>query len=140
MIMAQTTAALLVLASLLSGGTAAGAAPQASQERVQVSAQASPERVRVAAQTAAPNLRACYDGNCKLTIRKTVRFRVNPRFGVTRLSISFTSNFIRVKGTGPGVSGQTMFGKGGSGTVNGIKVRLISLSGSKAVLRLSTKR
>ncbi|GAA3007364.1 hypothetical protein [Streptosporangium longisporum] len=132
--MAQTTAALLVLASLLSGGTvnggtAAGGTPQAS-----------PERVRVSAQTAAPNLRACYDGNCKLTIRKTVRFRVNPRFGVTRLSISFTSNFIRVKGTGPGVSGQTMFGMGGSGTVNGIKVRLVSLSGSKAVLRLSTKR
>ncbi|MFI6507053.1 hypothetical protein ACIBCT_05565 [Streptosporangium sp. NPDC050855] len=127
--MAQTTAALLVLASLLSGGTAAGGTPQAS-----------PERVRVSAQAAAPNLRACYDGRCRLTLSKTARFRVSPRFGVTRLSISFTSRLVRVKATGPGVTSQAVFGTGGSGTVNGISVRVVSLSKGKAVLRLTPVR
>ncbi|MGC5010671.1 hypothetical protein ACLQ2R_07900 [Streptosporangium sp. DT93] len=138
--MVQTTAALLVLASLLSGATATGGAPQASPERVQVSTQASPERVRVSTQAAAPNLRACYDGNCRLTITKTARFRVHPKFGITRMSISFTSTRIRVRGTAAGSFSQSVFGANGTGTVNGIKVRVVSLSGSKAVLRLSTKR
>ncbi|MEU4829603.1 hypothetical protein [Streptosporangium sp. NPDC023615] len=127
--MVQTTAALLVLASLLSGGTAATGAPQSS-----------PERVRASAQTAAPNLRACYDGKCKLTITKPVRFRVDPQYGFTRISISFNSRAVRARGITEGGFGEVEFGIHGSGTLGGIDIRLVSLSKRKAVLRLSPAR
>ncbi|MEV0385419.1 hypothetical protein [Nonomuraea sp. NPDC050643] len=89
---------------------------------------------------AKPNLRACYDGKCKLTLTKSVSFRISPRFGITRLAISFTGSTVRVKGTGPGVMSQALLGRGSSGSVNGIQVRIVKLSSSKAVLRLTTRR
>ncbi|MEU8398854.1 hypothetical protein AB0C28_26965 [Nonomuraea sp. NPDC048892] len=90
--------------------------------------------------TAKPNLRACYDGKCKLTLTKSVSFRVSSRFGITRLAIAFNSSMVKVRGTGAYVSSQAVLGRGSSGSVNGIGVRILSLSGSKAVLRLSPVR
>lgn len=88
---------------------------------------------------AKPNVRACYDGNCKLTLTKSVSFRVSPKFGLTRLYISFTADGLAVSGEGS--SRVESFGStDGSVTVNGIKVRPLSLSDSRAVLRLSTKK
>ncbi|GAA1678577.1 hypothetical protein GCM10009733_089280 [Nonomuraea maheshkhaliensis] len=92
------------------------------------------------ATTTKPNLRACYDGKCKLTLTKSVSFRVSSRFGVTRLAIAFNSSMVKVRGTGAYVSSQAVLGRGSSGSVNGIGVRILSLSGSKAVLRLSPVR
>ena len=43
-------------------------------------------------------------------------------------------------GTGPGVFSQARLGAGSKGSVNGIGVRVVSLSGSKAVLHLSPVR
>jgi hypothetical protein len=122
--MSQTIAALLVLASAVTGGLApSGHTPAADL---------------VAATR--PNLRACFDGKCKLTLTKKVSFRVSSKFGITRLSITFTRSSVRVRGTGPGVVSQALLGAGSSGSVNGIGVRVVSLSGSKAVLRLSPVR
>ncbi|MEV0160705.1 hypothetical protein B0I32_124134 [Nonomuraea fuscirosea] len=90
--------------------------------------------------TAKPNLRACYDGKCKLTLTKSVSFRVSSRFGITRLAIAFNSSTVKVRGTGAYVSSQAVLGRGSTGSVNGIGVRILSLSGSKAVLRLSPVR
>ncbi|NUP41761.1 MAG: hypothetical protein HOV96_19220 [Nonomuraea sp.] len=87
-----------------------------------------------------PNVRACYDGRCTLTLTKGVSFRVSPRFGITRVSISFTSERVHVKGTGGGGTSEAFFGKGGSGSVNDIDVRIVSLSTGRAVLRLTPKR
>ncbi|MEV0201886.1 hypothetical protein [Nonomuraea sp. NPDC050691] len=67
-------------------------------------------------------------------------FRVSSRFGITRLSISFNSWSVRVKGTGPGVMSQAMFSRGTSGSVNGIRIRATSLTSGKAVLRLTPVR
>ncbi|GAA3712135.1 hypothetical protein GCM10022224_092110 [Nonomuraea antimicrobica] len=90
--------------------------------------------------TAKPNLRACYDGKCDLTLTGSVSFRVSgSRFGITRLAISFTADTVLVKGTGPGVASQAMLGKGTSGSVNRIGVQVVSLSAGKAVLRLAPK-
>jgi hypothetical protein len=92
------------------------------------------------AATAKPNLRACYDGTCKLTLTRGVSFRVSSRFGITRLAITFTSATVRVKGTGPGVMSQAYLGEGSTGSVNHIGVRVVSLSSGKAVLRLTARR
>lgn len=117
-------AAFLVLASVVTGGLA----PTSH----------TPSADMVAATR--PNLRACFDGKCKLTLKKPVSFRVSSKFGITKLSITFTRSSVRVKGTGPGVASQALLGAGTSGSVNGIGVRVVSLSGSKAVLRLSPVR
>ncbi|GAA3410872.1 hypothetical protein [Streptosporangium vulgare] len=136
--MAQTTVALLLLAAL-TGGTApahSGLAP--AQTRT-----AAPTPVSAAAPAASaarPNFRACYDGRCKLTLSKAVRFRVSPRFGVTRLSVSFTRTSVRVRATGPGVTSQAVLGPRSTGSVNGIGIRVVSLSRTKAVLRLAPVR
>jgi hypothetical protein len=87
-----------------------------------------------------PNVRACYDGRCTLTLTKGVSLRVSSRFGITRVSISFTSDRVHVKGTGGGGTSEAYFSKGGSGSVNGIRVRIVSLSAGKAVLRLAPER
>jgi hypothetical protein len=89
---------------------------------------------------AAPKYRACYDGTCKLTLKKKASFRIHPRFGITRLTVSFNSRQVRVKGTGPGVTAGGAFSKGGATTINGIQFTIVSLSGKKAVLRLKARR
>ncbi|MFF5112006.1 hypothetical protein [Streptosporangium sp. NPDC000509] len=142
--MAQTTAALLLLVAL-TGGTAPAQSgpPPAETPTVALAAvsAAAPATGAVArGKATGPNLRACYDGRCKLTISKAVRFRVSPRFGVTRLSVSFGRDFVRVRATGPGVTSQAVLGLRSTGSVNGIGVRVVSLSRNKAVLRLSPVR
>ncbi|MEV4530880.1 hypothetical protein [Streptosporangium sp. NPDC049304] len=141
--MAQTTAALLLLVAL-TGGTApaqSGLTPAETPTAAlaPVSAALGTDAVAQGKATG-PNLRACYDGRCKLTISKTVRFRVSPRFGVTRLSVSFGRDFVRVRATGPGVTSQAVLGLRSTGSVNGIGVRVVSLSRGKAVLKLSPVR
>jgi hypothetical protein len=99
-----------------------------------------PASAATADAAAKPNLRACYDGRCKLTLTKRVSFRVSSRFGITRLAISFTANRVHVRGTGPGVVSEAYLGKGSSGSVNDIGIRISSLSSKKAVLRLVPQR
>ncbi|MEU3169795.1 hypothetical protein [Streptosporangium sp. NPDC006930] len=141
--MAQTTAALLLLVAL-TGGTApaqSGLTPAETPTAALAPVSAALGTDAVArGKATGPNLRACYDGRCKLTISKTVRFRVSPRFGVTRLSVSFGRDFVRVRATGPGVTSQAVLGLRSTGSVNGIGVRVVSLSRGKAVLKLSPVR
>ncbi|MFD1538789.1 hypothetical protein [Nonomuraea guangzhouensis] len=87
---------------------------------------------------AKPNLRACYDGNCKITITKKVSFPVDPSFGITRLTLSFKAGRVYVKDSGPGVRGSGYFDEGGSSTMNGILIYALSVSKKKAVLVLTT--
>ncbi|MEU4544545.1 hypothetical protein [Nonomuraea dietziae] len=124
-------AASVLLATALTGLPASAAVPGTA-----VGAATSAAR----AAASAPNLRACHDGRCNLTLRKPVSFRVSSRFGITRLAISFTGHSVRVKGTGPGVTSQALLGEGTTGSVNGIGVRVLSLSSGKAVLRLTPVR
>ncbi len=135
--MAQTTVALLLVAAL-TGGTApahSGLTPAGTRTAALAPVAAAP-----ATNAVKPNLRACYDGKCKLTLSKTVRFRVSPRFGVTRLSISFNRTSVRVRATGPGVTSQAVLGLRSTGSVNGIGIQVVSLSRGKAVLKLSPRR
>ncbi|MGW5685099.1 hypothetical protein [Nonomuraea sp. NPDC003754] len=88
----------------------------------------------------APDLRACYDGACRLSLSRAVSFRVSSRFGITRLAVTFTGDQVKVKGTGPGVSSQARLGAGTTGSVNGIGVQVLSLSADRVVLRLSPRR
>ncbi|WP_406315360.1 hypothetical protein OHA77_00895 [Streptosporangium sp. NBC_01639] len=149
--MAQTTVALLMLTSALTGGLAQTAGtprtqpdltPVKSQTAASVPASSTTPVTSAAAPRSAtgPNLRACYDGTCRLTLSKPVKFRVSPRFGVTRLSVSFGPDSVRVKATGSGVSSQVLLGAGASGSVNSIGVRVVTTSSSKAVLSISPVR
>ncbi|MEV0143872.1 MULTISPECIES: hypothetical protein [unclassified Nonomuraea] len=92
-----------------------------------------------ASAAAKPNLRACYDGNCKITITKKVSFRIDPSFVFTKLTISFNASGVSVQSSGPGVSGSSYFSEGSTSTLNGITFSALSLSKKKAVLRLSTQ-
>ncbi|MEU8360307.1 hypothetical protein AB0C27_30265 [Nonomuraea sp. NPDC048882] len=124
----------------MSAKIATALAVTASLVLTPVAAHATVATAASATATAKPNLRACYDGKCKLTLTKSVSFRVSSRFGITRLAIAFNSSMVKVRGTGAYVSSQAVLGRGSSGSVNGIGVRILSLSGSKAVLRLSPVR
>lgn len=136
--MAQTTVALLLIAALTGGTAPAHSGLTPAETRTAAFAPVS--AAAPATNAAKPNLRACYDGRCKLTISKAVRFRVSSRFGVTRLSISFTRTSVRVRATGPGVTSQAVLGSRARGSVNGIGVRVVSLSRTKAVLSLAPVR
>ncbi|MGW4801235.1 hypothetical protein ACWEPC_53325 [Nonomuraea sp. NPDC004297] len=98
-----------------------------------------PATTATATAATGPDLRACHDGRCDLTLTRSVSFPVSSRFGITRLAISFDSSIVNVKGTGPGVSSQALLGKGASGSVNNIGVRVVSLSAGKAVLKLAPR-
>ncbi|WP_084964346.1 hypothetical protein [Thermoactinospora rubra] len=92
------------------------------------------------AAASAPSLRACYDGKCKLALTKKVSFKVSPRFGLTRLSISFTEHTMRIRGATPGAMVENRLSQGASGSLNGIGIRVLSLSRGKAVIRLTPLR
>ncbi|WP_188187861.1 hypothetical protein [Nonomuraea sp. SYSU D8015] len=119
----RITTALAIAASLV----AAALAP------------AAPAAAATAASAAAkkPNLRACYDGNCKITITKRVSFRLDPSFGVTKVWIRFNQNMVEVSAKGPGLALGGGFSEDGSTTLNGITFSVSSLSKRKAVIRLS---
>ncbi|MFI7614496.1 hypothetical protein ACIBP6_25025 [Nonomuraea terrae] len=85
-------------------------------------------------------VKACHDGRCRLTLTRSATFPVDPRFGITRLTVDFTADIVRVTGTGTRVTSRTQIGKGASGSVNGIGVRVESLSASKAVVVLTPER
>ncbi|MFC4007998.1 hypothetical protein ACFOY2_12250 [Nonomuraea purpurea] len=98
-----------------------------------------PAAVPTAFAAAKPNLSACYDGNCKITITKKVSFRIDPSFGFTKLTISFNANGVKVNASGPGMRGSAYFTDGGaSSTLNGITMYARSLSKKKAALVLTT--
>ncbi|MEO3874770.1 hypothetical protein ABGB18_38790 [Nonomuraea sp. B12E4] len=92
-----------------------------------------------------PNLRACYDGKCKITITKSVSFPVHPRFHMKRLRVGFSSNGVTANSSSGGGAGASSWSggyvsKGGWMQINGIRVTVVSLSDSKAVLSLTAKR
>ncbi|MFD9942423.1 hypothetical protein ACFWYW_34410 [Nonomuraea sp. NPDC059023] len=88
-----------------------------------------------ASAAAKPNLRACYDGKCKITITKPVSFRVAARYRLSRVWVSkvyaFNQDMVRVEG--PGVA--TTLGEGGSGSINSLNVRILSITGRGATVR-----
>ncbi|PZG08572.1 hypothetical protein [Nonomuraea aridisoli] len=126
--MPRTIAAAIALAASVA------VIPVAAQPAV-----AKPAAVQQAAAKKAA-VKACYDGRCRLTLTKRVAFPVDPRFGITRLTVDFTADIVRVTGSGARAMSRTQIGKGGSGSVNGIGVRVESLSASKAVVVLTPKR
>ncbi|MEU7739355.1 hypothetical protein [Nonomuraea sp. NPDC049158] len=86
-----------------------------------------------------PNVRACFDGKCKITITKAVKFRISTRYGFTRLSIARVgSGMVKVQGTGPGVSSTVVLGSGGRGTINNLSVR-VSVTQKSATIRLAPR-
>ena len=93
-----------------------------------------------AAASKTPNVRACFDGKCKITITKAVTFPVSSQLGFTTLSIArIGSRLVKVQGTGPGVSSTSTLGAGGHGSVNNLSVRVLSITQSSATLRLAPR-
>ncbi|WP_157248255.1 hypothetical protein [Nonomuraea typhae] len=99
---------------------------------------ATPFAVTAPASAAAkPNLRACYDGKCKITITKAVSFRVAPRYRLGRLRVSrvwsstFSQYLVRVEA--PGLTGT--ISEGGRGRLNSLDYRVLSITGKGATIR-----
>ncbi|MBB2910786.1 hypothetical protein FHS43_002049 [Streptosporangium becharense] len=161
--MVRTTVSLLALISALAGCAAQtdgagrmpsdpapagtrpglstpGSSATSASDAAPASSPAPAAGAAVPGHTAGADLRACYDGKCRLTLAEPVGFWVDPRFGVTWLSISFDRHSVRVVATGPGVRSQATFGPGALSSVNGIGIRAVSLSASRAVLHLSPAR
>ncbi|MEU8178594.1 hypothetical protein AB0C14_37495 [Microbispora hainanensis] len=88
---------------------------------------------------AKPNLRACYDGKCTITITKPVSFRVAGRYHLSRVRVArvhsgfFNTPMVRV--WGPGVS--VTLGEGARGSLNGLSVRVLSITSRGAKVRFS---
>ncbi|MFI6299048.1 hypothetical protein ACIBEJ_46185 [Nonomuraea sp. NPDC050790] len=89
----------------------------------------------LASAVAKPNLRACYDGKCKITITRPVSFRVAARYRLSRVWVSrvyaFNQPMVRVEG--PGVA--TTLGQGAKGSINRLDVRVLSITDRGATIR-----
>ncbi|MEV5411373.1 hypothetical protein AB0K60_21355 [Thermopolyspora sp. NPDC052614] len=125
--MRRKATTLLALLAFLAVGAPAHAAQQAQ-----------PRTIAAAVEGAqAPKFRECFDGRCTITVRKPVSFRISERFGFTRLTVSRHGLSVRVKAKGPGVSGGASITKGGVSVLNGISIRIVSISRSKATVRFA---
>ncbi len=126
-IMRRKATTLLALLALVAVGAPAHAAQQAQ-----------PRTVAAATEGAqAPKFRKCFDGRCTITVRKPVSFKISERFGFTRLTVSRRGLTVRVKAKGPGISGGASITKGGISVLNGISIRIVSISRSKATVRFA---
>ncbi|MER6948268.1 hypothetical protein ABT294_30000 [Nonomuraea sp. NPDC000554] len=99
---------------------------------------AAPFAAAPASAAAGPNLRACYDGKCKITITKPVSFRVSSRYRLSRVRVSkvyvgglFHADMVRVEA--PGLV--TTLGEGASGSLNSLSVRVLSITDRGATVR-----
>ncbi|MEU4233003.1 hypothetical protein AB0F17_52675 [Nonomuraea sp. NPDC026600] len=87
-----------------------------------------------------PDVKACFDGKCKITITTAVKFRVSGQLGFTWLSIArVDSSAVKVQGTGPGVSSATTLGVGGSGSVGKLSVKVSSITDASATVHLAPR-
>src|SRR5690606_31479345 len=99
------------------GGTAVAAAPAAAHK---------------------PKLRECYDARCTFTVRKPVTFPIAKRFGFSKLTVRRVGGgSVSVTGRAPNGYAQVTVGRGGVGHLNGISIRVLSISDTKARVRLA---
>ncbi|MCG5218695.1 hypothetical protein [Streptosporangium sp. KLBMP 9127] len=83
----------------------------------------------------------CFDGRCKITVSRPVSFRIDSRYGFSRLSIAKVgSGSVRVRGTGSGVFNEVVLGPGANGTVNDLAVRVSSVTRQTATVHLAPVR
>lgn len=88
-----------------------------------------------------PNLRACFDGKCKITISRPVSFRISSRYGFTRISVARKpGGRVQVTGRHPSGFAQATLGKGGFAALNNLSVRVLSVTRTKATLRFAPVR
>lgn len=85
-----------------------------------------------------PKLRECYDARCTLTVRKPVTFPIAKRFGFSKLTVRRVGgSSVSVIGRAPNGYGQVTIGKGATGYLNGISIRVLSISDTQARVRLT---
>ncbi|SDR15809.1 hypothetical protein SAMN04489764_3771 [Thermostaphylospora chromogena] len=85
-----------------------------------------------------PKLRECYDARCTFTVRKPVTFPIAKRFGFSKLTVRRVGGgSVSVTGRAPNGYAQVTVGRGGVGHLNGISIRVLSISDTKARVRLA---
>jgi hypothetical protein len=86
----------------------------------------------------AGRVRVGRDGKCAIAVSRPVSFSVEPRLGVTKVSIAaIDPDMVTVRAKGPGISLQVVVRVGSAGRLNGIGVRVVAITGGTAVLRFS---
>ncbi|WP_214321128.1 hypothetical protein [Nonomuraea sediminis] len=92
--------------------------------------------IQAAPAQAATSAHPCFDGSCKITVTRSVSFRVSSRYGITKISITRQSGgMVRVRGYGGGVSLEVRFDRYGSGRLNNLLVTPVSIKRRSATLR-----
>ncbi|MFF2846774.1 hypothetical protein ACFVT5_10615 [Streptomyces sp. NPDC058001] len=78
----------------------------------------------------------CYDGRCRITVSPSTHIEVDPRFGVGGIrivDIGPTGLALEATGTA-GLYLGTAVSEGGTGSLNQLGFKVVSISGRKAVL------
>ncbi|HEY9522181.1 MAG TPA: hypothetical protein VIR33_02995 [Thermopolyspora sp.] len=135
--MAPTAATLLLIASALTGGVVQANGALAAQPAAMPAAVAARSTTSASTPTNAARTKPhrCYDGKCRITVRKPVRFRVSPRLGMTSLSISrIGPKTVTVQARGHGTFLKVVLSSGGRGTLNTVGVRALRVSKGTAKL------
>ncbi|MFF1921208.1 hypothetical protein ACFVW8_11625 [Streptomyces sp. NPDC058221] len=120
-----------------SSGPAATRSPHTTKEAAASSpAPSSKPSVTDTAAADGTDVGACADGRCEIAVSKATPIDVDPRFGVTGVSVArVAAHSVTLEATGKGGSFMsTEIGPGGSGGLNKLGFRLKSLVKGTAVL------
>ena len=130
-----TVASALLATALLAAG-----APPAHARRT-APAPAAPAAAVAAHQARKPNLRACFDGKCTITVTRPVGFRISGRYGFTRVSVARRPGLrVRVTARGRGVFLTATIDRYGLAMLNDLSVRILAIDRAKARLRFAPVR
>jgi hypothetical protein len=93
-----------------------------------------------AAAAAKPNLRACYDGKCKFTFTKPVKFRVAKKYGLSGWVhvVKEWNDFVGADVITVWSGGSTAYlGEGTSGGIGKLDFRALSITDQGATIRFT---
>ena len=98
---------------------------------------------RTPAKPAAPggnaaDLKACYDGRCEISVSRPVTIPVDGRFGFTKFSITHIgAEGVTIAAHSAGTSLESGVSPGGTAALNGLSVKVKSVTGGTALLEIT---
>jgi hypothetical protein len=108
--------------------------PTATQRQTPAPAKAAPP----AAGGADSNSRACFDGTCRISVSKPTDIPVDSRFGFSTFAITHIgADGVTVEAEGGGTHLRSGVSPGGTASLNGLSIRVRSVSGHTARLSIS---
>jgi hypothetical protein len=123
-----------------SAGTSTGHVPSAAPTR-SATASASPDPSPTASAPLAAdgyNTKACFDGTCEVAIPSPMTIAVDSRFGFSHFKVTHIgSGGVTVEASAGGTFLQSGVSPGGTAGLNGLSIRVKSVTGHTAILVIS---